>query len=50
MLVPTQRRSNAAFAPYSDAPRVPNFLCLGFRLDGFSRLVSRLRERYDLKE
>jgi hypothetical protein len=25
MLVPIQRRSNAAFDPYSGAPRVPNF-------------------------
>ena len=46
MLVPKQRRLNAAFDPYRSRPGVSKFPWAGFPLEGFSRLASRLREQF----
>ena len=46
MLVPKQRRLNAAFDLYRSRPGVSKFSWAGFPLEGFSRLASRLREQF----
>src|SRR5437763_17172851 len=46
MLVPKQRRSNAAVDRYSKAARVPNLICEVIPLEGFSHLVLWLLEQF----